>query len=125
MLSVPTDPAVVANLDEWWVERRANAYASLRIGNPKLAYELVRNAGPLTVNPLKDQTFIAGWLALRYLKDASAAEKHFQAMSKAADGPLTPQFVQPQAGRRLGQARATRVVVPGGPDRRSAALQPG
>ncbi len=89
MLSVPTDPAVVANLDEWWVERRANAYASLRIGNPKLAYELVRNAGPLTVNPLKDQTFIAGWLALRYLKDASAAEKHFQAMSKAADGPLS------------------------------------
>ncbi len=47
----------------------------------------MREAGPLTVNPLKDQTFMAGWLALRYLKNPELAEPHFQAMSKAADGP--------------------------------------
>ena len=56
------------------------AYGALKLGKPKLAYDLVSDAGPLTVNPLKEQTFMAGWLALRYLKDAKLAETHFEAM---------------------------------------------
>lgn len=89
MLTVPTAPGAVVNNDEWWIERRTNAYAALRIGKPKLAYQLVREAGPLSVNPLKDQNFVAGWIALRYLNDAAAAKRHFEAMHKAADGPLS------------------------------------
>jgi soluble lytic murein transglycosylase len=88
MLTVPTD-GTVNNNDEWWIERRTLAYASLRKGKPKLAYEIVQDAGPLTVNPLKDQSFMAGWLALRYLKDPGKAKPHFDAMQKAADGPLS------------------------------------
>lgn len=89
LLSAPTEEALIVAPDAWWIERRANAYAALKDNNPKLAYALVRDAGPLSVNPLKDQAFMAGWLALRYLKDAKAAERHFQAMDKAADGPLS------------------------------------
>jgi soluble lytic murein transglycosylase len=89
MLTVPTEPGAVNNNDEWWIERRTLAYASLRKGNPKLAYAIVRDPGPLTVNPLKDQSFMAGWLALRYLKDAAKAKPHFDTMQKAADGPLS------------------------------------
>lgn len=89
MLGAPTEEAKIVVPDEWWTERRANAYDALKAGKPKLAYELVREAGPLTVNPLKDQTFMAGWLALRYLKNPALAETHFLAMSKAADGPLS------------------------------------
>lgn len=89
MATVPTQPSAVNNNDEWWIERRTLAYASLRKGNPKLAYDIVRNPGPLTVNPLKDQSFMAGWLALRYLKDPSKAKPHFETMQKAADGPLS------------------------------------
>lgn len=89
MLTVPTDPGAVNNNDEWWIERRTLAYASLRKGNPKLAYAIVRDPGPLTVNPLKDQSFMAGWLALRYLKDATKAKPHFDTMQKSADGPLS------------------------------------
>ena len=89
LLSAPTQEALTVAPDEWWVERRTNAYAALRKGNPKLAYALVREAGPLSANPLKDQAFMAGWLALRYLKDPKTAKRHFEVMNKAADGPLS------------------------------------
>jgi soluble lytic murein transglycosylase len=87
--SAPLDPLVVANLDEWWYERRGLAYQALKAGKPKLAYELVRDAGPVGINALNDQTFMAGWIALRYLKDAKQAEKHFATLVSNADGPLT------------------------------------
>lgn len=89
LLSAPTEEALIVAPDEWWIERRTNAYAALRKGNPKLAYALVREAGPLSENPLKDQAFMAGWLALRHLKDPKTALKHFEVMNKAADGPLS------------------------------------
>ena len=89
MRSAPTDPEVVVNLDDWWSERQKLAYLALKQGKPKLAYELVRDAGPLSVNPLNEQSFMAGWIALRYLKDFAAAEQHLTAYTKSADGPLS------------------------------------
>ncbi len=83
------DPAVVANLDDWWMERRGLAYLALKANKPKLAYEVVRDAGPLSVNELNDQTFMAGWIALRYLKDVKQAEKHFADLVRTADGPIS------------------------------------
>ncbi|MEQ1651883.1 MAG: lytic transglycosylase domain-containing protein [Hyphomicrobium sp.] len=89
ILSAPKDPEKIAVLDEWWAERRELAYGALKNGNRKLAYELTKDAGPLTVNPLKEQSFMAGWIAFRYLKNADAAEQHFKDLAKAADGPLS------------------------------------
>jgi soluble lytic murein transglycosylase len=89
LLGAPTDANEVPSLDAWWEERRILAYDALNNGNPKLAYALVRDAGALSVNPLKEQQFMAGWLSLRFLKNVSAAERHFQAFRKAADGPLS------------------------------------
>ena len=89
MLTAPTDPAKTVSPDGWWFERRANAYIALNAGKTKLAYDLIKDAGPLSVNPAKEQAFMAGWIALRLLKDPKAAEAHFNAMRKAADGPLS------------------------------------
>ncbi len=89
MLSAPTDAAKIVSPDDWWTERRQLAYGALKLGKPKLAYDLVKDAGPLSVNPLKEQSFMAGWLALRYLKDVKLAETHFEVTKKAADGPLS------------------------------------
>ena len=89
VLSYPPDPEKIAEIDEWWAERRQLAYDALDKGKAKLAYDLAKDAGPLSVNPLKEQTFMAGWIALRFLKDPDAAEKHFQDLVKAADGPLS------------------------------------
>jgi soluble lytic murein transglycosylase len=89
ILSVPPDPKKIAELDEWWAERRELAYGALKLGKMALAYKLVRDAGPITVNPLKEQTFMAGWIAFRYLNNIKAADKHFRDMAAAADGPLS------------------------------------
>jgi soluble lytic murein transglycosylase len=88
LLAEPEGGAVVKP-DGWWEERRANAYAALRLGKPKMAYDLVRSPGMLSVNAGKDASFLAGWLALRHLKDAKLALGHFEALVKAADGPLS------------------------------------
>lgn len=89
ILSYSPDPEKIAELDEWWAERRQIAYQLLKQKKFKAAYELVKDAGPLSVNPLKEQTFMAGWLAFRRLKDNAAAERHFNDLAKAADGPLS------------------------------------
>lgn len=89
ILSYLPDPEKIAELDEWWAERRQIAYQLLKQKKYKAAYDLVKDAGPLSVNPLKEQTFMAGWLAFRRLKDNAAAERHFNDLAKAADGPLS------------------------------------
>ncbi|MCB1520251.1 MAG: lytic transglycosylase domain-containing protein [Hyphomicrobiaceae bacterium] len=89
LLAAPKDRAVIVSPDDWWDERRAHAYEALERDDYKLAYELVRDAGDLSVNPLKEQRFMAGWIAQRYLNDWARAEKHFRDMRKAADGPLS------------------------------------
>jgi soluble lytic murein transglycosylase len=98
LLTEPEATALVKP-DGWWEERRASAYAALRAGKPKLAYELVRNVGPLTINASKDAAFLAGWLALRHLHDAKAALTHFQRLGKEADGPLSKARGQYWLGR--------------------------
>ncbi|MBX9925684.1 MAG: hypothetical protein K2Y05_04950, partial [Hyphomicrobiaceae bacterium] len=79
---VPVDADLVANLDEWWDERRILSYNALNSGNAKLAYSLVKDAGPLSVNPAKEQAYMAGWLAMRFLNDRTAAKVHFEQAQK-------------------------------------------
>ena len=89
LVDAPLEPALIISPDGWWNERRAVAYEALRIGKPKLAYDVVKAAGPLTVNPLKDQAFLAGWIALSHLKDPKTALPHLDLLRKTADGPLS------------------------------------
>lgn len=85
----PDDADALVDPDAWWLHRRWAIYEFLGNGNYKEAYELARAPGPLTVNPIKDATFLAGWIALRHLKDAKSAVKHLEASRKNADGPLS------------------------------------
>lgn len=109
ILSIPPNPKKIAALDEWWAERRELAYGALKLGNPQLAYDLVKDAGPLSVNPRKEQTFLAGWIAFRYLKKSAVAERHFRDMAAAADGPLS----SAKARYWLGRVLAARGDKPG------------
>jgi len=89
ILLAEPEPSLLVKPDGWWEERRTNAYAALKAGKPKLAYELVHNPGALSVNATKDAAFLAGWLAFRQLGDPKLALGHFQALAEAADGPLS------------------------------------
>lgn len=75
--------------DATWPKVRAKAYAAMKARDFKLAYALVRKPKGLSVNPRKDQAFLAGWLALRYLGNVKAAKAHFTVMRDNADGPLS------------------------------------
>ena len=89
LASAPTDRPTAINPDQWWLVRRASAYSALAAGKDRIAYNLVTESGDLGTEALKDQAFLAGFIALRHLKDAHSAEAHFQALLGAADGPLS------------------------------------
>lgn len=99
--SAPTDAEMITSPDDWWIERRGAAYEALKAGDAALAYDLVKSAGALSVNPLKDQQFMAGWLALRHLAKADVALQHFEASRAAADGPISKARADYWIGRTL------------------------
>ena len=101
LVAAPTDAEKAISPDDWWIERRTAAYDALRKGKPEIAYAVVRDPGPLSVNPLKDASFMAGWLALRHLGDAKGAVAHFKVSRTAADGPLTLARAEYWLGRAL------------------------
>lgn len=85
----PEDAGALVDPDAWWLHRRWAIYEFLGAERFKEAYDLARAPGPLTVNPIKDATFLAGWIALRQLGDAKAAVPHLKASRENADGPLS------------------------------------
>ena len=89
ILLTEPDATLHVKPDGWWEERRAGAYAALKAGKAKTAYDLVRDPGDLSINAQNGASFMAGWVALRHLNDAKKALAHFQAFTKSADGPLS------------------------------------
>ncbi len=89
LLTAPTDKDQIVSPDGWWLQRRAAAYGALQADKYQIAFDLVRDAGPLSTNPLNDQTFLAGWIAFRYLNDPKQAQPFFSANEANADGPLS------------------------------------
>lgn len=97
--------------DGWWEERRTTAYAALRKGQPKVAYDLVRNWNALSVNASRDATFLSGWIALTYLKDKQTALADLEAAAAVADSPITVSRAHYWIGRTheaMGKAEAAR-----------------
>lgn len=101
LTSIPNDADKLVSPDEWWDLRRAAAYDALTAKKPQLAYDLVKASGPLSVNPLKEQSHMAGWIALRLLKKPKLALAHFETALKAADGPLSRSRAAYWTGRTL------------------------
>lgn len=102
----PVEADKVVSPDDWWDERRAVAYELLKAGDQATAYEIVKAPGELTVNPRKDATFLAGWIALKHLGKPDEAIKHFRDLESAADGPLSrgkAGFWLARAYEKLGQ----------------------
>ncbi len=101
MLSAPRDQSRLHNVDEWWIERRLVARKLLDIGQPRLAYQVARDA----VLPDRDiykteQEFTAGWIALRFLNDPATAIRHFDRIDTRTENPTA----LARAGYWLGRA---------------------
>lgn len=78
MLSVVNDPTQALDGDRWWIERRFVSRTLLDLGDAKTAYRVASAAAvPSRENYRVEQQFTSGWIALRFLDDASTALAHF------------------------------------------------
>ncbi len=90
MLSAPHDPAVLRDVDQWWVERRVLARKLLDLGDFKMAYDVIDGAAaPNNENFRADQQFTAGWIALRFLHEPAVALAHFGHVADGVSNPIT------------------------------------
>ena len=90
MLTVPRDPALIRNADEWWVERRLLARKLLDVGDASTAYLVARDAvPPQKENYRGEHEFTAGWIALRFLNDPTTALANFARIAAGTTNPIT------------------------------------
>jgi len=72
-----------------WAELNVDARDALQDGKPLVAYQLVSDTGLTSGNEFAEAEFLAGWIALRHLKDAQAALPHFLKLSGGVSRPIS------------------------------------
>ena len=84
---IPQFPLDGPRPDLWWRERRILARDALANGDLSVAYNLAKHHGATDALSVSEAEWLAGWIALRYLKDGETALPHFE---KVYDSVLTP-----------------------------------
>ncbi len=87
MAGAPRDPALLADGDEWWVERRLIARKLLDIDQREQAYSIAAGHGAETPAKRIEAKWHAGWIALQFLNDPARAAQHFDAIAAMAETP--------------------------------------
>src|SRR6266571_5731282 len=101
MVTAPRDAMSRQDTDQWWRERRVLARELLDLGDTKTAYQIVRDAAPPADEYYRAEFhFMAGWIALRFLNDPTAALTHFAHV----DDGSTNSIVLARAGYWRGRA---------------------
>ena len=72
-----------------WGELNIEARQGLQDGNPRAAYGLVSDTGLTSGNEFAEAEFMAGWIALRFLKDPQAALPHFKKLEDGVSRPIS------------------------------------
>lgn len=98
--------------DQWWRERRILSRKLLDQGEYQAAYDVVRPAAAPD-NPYyrSDMHFMRGWIALRYLNDASTAAAHFAHIDEGQTNPTVlarAAYWRGRAAEALGNTAAMR-----------------
>ncbi|MFQ5764997.1 MAG: lytic transglycosylase domain-containing protein, partial [Rhodospirillales bacterium] len=73
----------------WWKERVVLARRALYKGHVTAAYGLARDHGLDGGAAFAEAEWLAGWIALRFLRDPTAAKRHFMAMYAAVNYPVS------------------------------------
>ncbi|WP_132250824.1 lytic transglycosylase domain-containing protein [Methylobacterium segetis] len=89
LAAAPTNPDVLADGDEWWVERRIVARKLMDLGDARTAYAVASGHSARTVEKRIEAEFHAGWIALRFRGDAVAASLHFRRAADIAETPIS------------------------------------
>lgn len=112
MLSAPTDPNRLYNLDEWWIERRLLARKMIDTEEFRSAYLIARDAALPSRDIYKtEQEFTAGWIALRFLNDPTTAAQHFARIGVGSVNPTAlarAGYWQGRAAEAMGRQQEAR-----------------
>ncbi len=85
--TVPGSAAAMIDADAFWEERRIIARRSIgpgKSGSYKAAYQIAANHGFKDGPNAVEGEFLAGWIALRSLRDPDAAVRHFKKLADIA-----------------------------------------
>lgn len=89
LVKAPKDPRQMGRPDEWWEEKRIVSRKLLDMGDARTAYRIVQGHTGSTPANQAEADFHAGWYALRFLKDAGSAMRHFAAVAEDSAKPVT------------------------------------
>lgn len=84
----PQDPALLIDGDAWWAEQKQTARKLLDSGDSQTAYVIASRHSARSTSNRVEAEFMAGWIALRFLHDATLATQHFASLEAAAETPL-------------------------------------
>ncbi len=93
-------PAELGQADRWWDERSIQVRRAIAARDYRTAYRLAAKHGVSDGADLAEAEWLAGWLALRFNGNPSAALGHFKRMSQYVRMPIS----QARAGYWAGRA---------------------
>jgi soluble lytic murein transglycosylase len=112
ILTASRDPAAQVDVNQWWQERRILVRNLLDNEDAQTAYRVARDAAtPTQGNYRVDKHFTAGWIALRFLHDATTAATNFAAIDDGTHNPHALSragYWQGRAAEAMGQQAQAR-----------------
>ncbi len=81
--------AHAAGRDRLWREKRRCSGAAMRVGDAARAYRIAASHGLTAGEGFAQAEFLAGWLALRKLRDPARAMRHFETLDRGVATPVS------------------------------------
>jgi len=105
-------PADLPRPELWWREKSILARKALAKGHVSEAYEMAKTHGIDSGGAaFADAEWLAGWVALRFLRDFDVAASHFEAMHAAVNYPISIARAAYWAGRAFEAKGADEAAV--------------
>lgn len=101
LIAASKSPQTLGDPDAWADRRAALSRALLRDGKPKAAYKVAASHHLKDGSDYADLEFLSGWIALRFLGDASTALTHFKHLEAAVSTPISTARAHYWQGRAL------------------------
>jgi soluble lytic murein transglycosylase len=111
MASAPETAAELGDGDGWWAERRLLARRLLDEGQARAAYDIAAGHAAEGSAERIEAEWHAGWIALRFLNDATRASRHFAEAAAIAETPISVAralYWQGRASEALGREAEAR-----------------
>lgn len=89
LATVATDGVTADGAERVWDERYRLTLASIRSGDWRAAYRAAANTGLNSGTDATEAEFYAGWIALSRLNEPATAARHFAAIERIGQSPIT------------------------------------